>query len=252
MPSRRAPALDRGTPLRFWVVLLAALCVAVASLAGPWEPGQREEQPSEPPRLVEPSRPAAPADPDAVAPPPAAVEPGRDLGWVRRALTIAVVAALLFMLVRWALRLRLPVRPPAPEPAGPSTHVAAPRTDPDPEVLHRGARAAEERLRAAVAPDDAVIAAWVALEEAAALSGVVRERSATATEFTLQVLDRTPADPAAARTLLALYLRARFDDRPLGAGDVGTAATAARELVATLQGRVHRAGPATPDGAGPP
>jgi hypothetical protein len=71
----------------------------------------------------------------------------------------------------------------------------------------------------------------VALEQAAERCGVERDPASTATEFTVDVLGRTPADGAATRDLLALYLRARFGGAPLTAADV----TAAHEALATLQ-----------------
>ena len=246
MPSgRRAPSLDRAAVRRFWVVVLAALCVVVAAQAGPWQPAQRV---AELPPALEPAVPVP--EPVEEPPPEPGTEPaeragpGPDLGWVRRVVVIALAAALLLLLVRWALRRQLPVRPPPPEPVGvlPPVSVPRPAPEPDLDVLQEGARSAEAHLRAtATSPADAVIAAWVALERAAARSGVVRERSATATEFTLQVLDRTAADPAAARTLLGLYLRARFDDQPLRPADVESAARAAGALVRTVD---HRAAPA--------
>lgn len=82
--------------------------------------------------------------------------------------------------------------------------------EPDLPALRRGVAAARSVLVEHDDPDDAIIAAWLALESAAASSGVVRARSATPTEFTANVLDATRADPAAIRTLLRLYQRARF------------------------------------------
>ncbi len=258
MPTgRRAPTLDGATVRRFWVVVLATLCVLVAAQTGPWRPTQEVVdlpsvlQPTTPPieQPVVESR----ADPSDLAPPP---DDGPDLGWLRRAAVVAVVAVLLAALVRWALRRQLPVRPPPSDTPAARPPVAGPPPDPQPDldVLREGARAAAEHLRGTASPADAVIAAWVALEEAAARSGVVREPSATATEFTLHVLDRTRADPVDVRTLLALYLRARFDDRPLLAADVQDAARSARALVdsVTRPARVAPDAPVAPVAPGAP
>ncbi|HEY0118933.1 MAG TPA: DUF4129 domain-containing protein [Cellulomonas sp.] len=111
------------------------------------------------------------------------------------------------------------------------------------DAVARAARA----LRDDLPPGDAVIAAWLALERAAERSGVTRDQSQTATEFALALLDRTPADPGAARTLLALYHRARFSDHPVGVADVA-AARAALEVLASALARAA-APPAT---SGPP
>jgi Domain of unknown function (DUF4129) len=240
MPTgRRAPDLDRTTVRRFWVVVLASLCVVVAAQAGPWRPTQRGVE--LPPELT-----AATPAPDVVpdtgpeqAPDLAVLEePPPDLTWVRRAVVVALAAVLLVLLVRWALRRQLPARPPPSDPLPARAPVAGPGADrePDLRVLTEGARDAVRHLTAAASPADAVIAAWVALEDAAARSGVTRERSSTATEFALDVLDRTAADPAAARILLALYLRARFDDQPLLGEDVDAAARAAGALLDTVGG----------------
>ncbi|MDM7830015.1 DUF4129 domain-containing protein [Cellulomonas edaphi] len=83
---------------------------------------------------------------------------------------------------------------------------------------------------AEVPPGDAVVAAWVALEEAAARSEVVRDRAETATEFTVDVLGSTMADPAATRRLLGLYLQARYSEHAVTGDEVA----AAREALVVL------------------
>ncbi len=232
----RWTSLDGASVRRLAVVLLTALCVLVAAQAGPWQPTQRVGLPvtvpsTQPPRDTAPE----PAVDDRTTPPPS-LDAGPDLGWVPRAVVVVLAAVLLALLVRWALRRQLPARPALPDaPAGlPPVPGPGPEGDPDVDVLRDGARAAAEHLRGTAASADAVIAAWVALEDAAARSGAGRAPSATAAEFTLDVLDRTRADPAAARTLLGLYLRARFDDRPLATAEVDAAARSARSLVDTL------------------
>lgn len=87
-------------------------------------------------------------------------------------------------------------------------HRVAP--EPDLPALRRGVAAARTVLAGHAEPDDAVIAAWLELEAAAASSGIARAPSDTPTELTTAVLDATHADPHATRTLLGLYHRARF------------------------------------------
>ncbi|RIQ16369.1 DUF4129 domain-containing protein, partial [Jiangella rhizosphaerae] len=87
------------------------------------------------------------------------------------------------------------------------------------------------------APDAAaaVIAAWLALESAAAGSGAPRDPVQTPTEFTAALLRRHHADEHAVTTLLGLYHRARFAVHPgLGAGDVAAARQALDTVVGTL------------------
>lgn len=93
-----------------------------------------------------------------------------------------------------------------------AVEAAPPAAEPEPDVatLRRGVARAHTLLGAGAAPADGVIAAWLAVEEAAAASGVTRAPSQTSSELTAAVLAATNADPDAVRTLLALYHRARF------------------------------------------
>jgi hypothetical protein len=81
-----------------------------------------------------------------------------------------------------------------------------------PAFLLTGARDAltELRERPAGPPSDAVVAAWLRLEEAAAESGMPRLDHETPTEFTGALLVRYEVDTEAASTLRRLYQRARF------------------------------------------
>jgi hypothetical protein len=81
-----------------------------------------------------------------------------------------------------------------------------------PAFLLTGARNAltELRERPAGPPSDAVVAAWLRLEEAAAESGMPRLDHETPTEFTGALLVRYEVDTEAASTLRRLYQRARF------------------------------------------
>ncbi len=64
-----------------------------------------------------------------------------------------------------------------------------------------------------------------------------RDPASTPTEFALQVLDRTPADGRATRSLLAAYERARFSQIPVTPQDVDRAAADLRAIAATLDRR---------------
>lgn len=92
---------------------------------------------------------------------------------------------------------------------------------------------AQEALRDHGKPGDAVIAAWVALEDTAAASGAARSASDTPTEFTVTLLRRTNADPAAITSLRGTYLAARFGSREVGKDDVATAAAALERITET-------------------
>ncbi|MBE9926581.1 DUF4129 domain-containing protein [Cellulosimicrobium cellulans] len=83
-------------------------------------------------------------------------------------------------------------------------------------------------------PHDAVVAAWVALERAAARVGTRRDPAQTPTEFTTAVLSRTPADPHAVTTLRRLYHRARFSESTLGTTDLDAARHALTRIATDL------------------
>ncbi len=65
-------------------------------------------------------------------------------------------------------------------------------------------------LRGGGTSNDAIIAAWLALEAGAKEAGVPRDLAQTPTEFTVDVMHKVAANPAAVRELLALYQIARF------------------------------------------
>ncbi|WP_157720231.1 DUF4129 domain-containing protein [Friedmanniella luteola] len=122
-------------------------------------------------------------------------------------------------------------RPPAKSRATAATGgLVAGDGGPDAPAVQQGVREAQELLDTVVDPTDAVLAAWVALEDAAARSGVPRRPADTPTELTSRVLAATEADADAVTTLLGLYHRARFS-----AAGVGPAAVAeARRCLGVL------------------
>jgi hypothetical protein len=107
--------------------------------------------------------------------------------------------------------------------------------------MREGVRRAAQVLEDEVPPGDAVIAAWVALEASAERSGLVRDRAQTATEFTVEVLDATRADPGATRTLLALYLAARYSEHVLTPRDVDQARSSLAAIADDLTRRAEDA-----------
>jgi hypothetical protein len=64
-------------------------------------------------------------------------------------------------------------------------------------------------------PRNAVVACWVALEEAVHRSGLTPDRSETAAELTQRVLGRWEVDPAAITALSDAYREARFSRHPV-------------------------------------
>jgi hypothetical protein len=210
---------------------LVVLTVLASAAAGPWSLDVRTPGLAAPddPLVAESRRTPGPLATHAATPSGDATAPA----WVTLVVLVlgaVVVIVLLLVLVRWFARLlRAHLGPRATDASPPS--VASDEVD-DRWVpaMQDGVRRATQELDDEQPPGDAVIAAWVALEHAAASGGLVRDRAETATEFTVDVLDATSADPAATRELLDLYLAARYSRHPLTADDV----TRARTSLATI------------------
>jgi|GEM_PF-784784 len=261
------PRLERPGRVVGGIALLA-LAVVAGTLAGPWDPPLRNDDAPLPPPETPTDLPTLP-DVDIIPPDlrdTTDVQPW-DLTWLGVAVAVLLLAWALYAVRVWLRRHPAPRPPEAPDDAGielgeaftgPGTVV------PDLPALRTGVAEAEAALRRFARPVDAVIAAWVRLEAAAARSGLRRDPASTPTEFTLRVLDAAPVDPRATRTLLDLYLRARFGNEHMTPADV-TAAVAALAVLANglgdpedadtsdwrLEGSDTPLAPATPDDDGP-
>ena len=106
----------------------------------------------------------------------------------------------------------------------------------DVELIRRAAGGALDRLRdrSGGEPGDAVVLAWLMLEDAAAECGLARRPHQTPTEFTTAVLAGLDVDAGALDRLKRLYQRARFSTHPVTDEDVDAALDALRRLVADL------------------
>lgn len=144
--------------------------------------------------------------------------------WVLLALAAVALAATALALWRLWLRFRGTAAARRPDDAQGRGGVAAGEREPELEPLATAAAAARESLAGRLDADDAIIAAWLAVERGAAASGVERHRAQTATEFTVAVLRRTAADPSAIASLRDLYHRARFSPRTSSREDLQEAA----------------------------
>jgi hypothetical protein len=151
--------------------------------------------------------------------------------WLPIALIVAIVLVIAALLWRW---LRGRPAPPAPSVHAPSVGLtrAAPPA-PEPEAMLTGIELALQVFDEQREPADAVVRAWVGLEETARESGIVRGPSETPTEFTLRILRGVFADDRAILTLRRLYLRTRFGDHPVTADEVADVRDALQRLVAS-------------------
>jgi hypothetical protein len=107
-------------------------------------------------------------------------------------------------------------------------------------TLQRGLARAAEVLESDREPRDAIVRAWIGLQEAAEDSGMSRRPAETPTEFTARVFESVQTDRRAANTLLALYLRVRFGAHPATADDVRHAQDAVTALTTTWPARTDK------------
>jgi len=217
------------------VVVLLVLAVLAAALAGPWDPPTRTEPllPWEPPPPAEVTIPPQVPELRLVQLPDGDQVRPWDLTWLGLGLLAVVLGWIVFLVARWARRHPVEIPPEAPDDAGldrGATLRGPGVVQPDLPALRAAVAGADLLVRRRVPPTEAVVAAWVHLEAAAGRSGVPRTLTQTPTEFTVDVLDRTPVDPAATRALLGLYLRARFGDDPMTSTDVAMALAALATL----------------------
>jgi hypothetical protein len=157
------------------------------------------------------------------------------LPWWVGAIVVGLLALVVaFGIWSWWSSRRLPAAPlPSRSSAQVSHAVLAPEPEPEPEALLSGIALALKLLDDQREPGDAVVRAWLGLEQTAEESGIARYPSETPTEFTSRILRGAFADDAALRTLLRLYLRSRFGDHPVTADDVSDVREALQQLLAS-------------------
>lgn len=153
--------------------------------------------------------------------------------WVLVLVIAVVVLVLAGLLWRWWRNRRAPRAPRLPASALQTSRSVQATPEPEPEALLTGIELALQALDEQREPADAIVRAWLGLQETAEESGIVRRPSETPTEFTTRILSGAFADDRALRTLLRLYLRTRFGDHPVTAEDVAAVREALRRLVAT-------------------
>ncbi|MBI9116163.1 DUF4129 domain-containing protein [Sanguibacter suaedae] len=216
-------------------VLLTAMVVG-AALSDPWT------LPDTPPTADTPTIDTPAPAPLPTPPPPLdELEPREGMPTPLRitilglvALAVAVYALILLRaLSTWLLReirARRAATTAARSGADPTDGTPA-RATTVPDLEH-AVTDALARMAGATTSTDAVIAAWLALEDAAGAHGTTRTAAQTPTEFTLAVLRTTPASPDAVHGLLDLYHQARFTQTPTTPDQV----TAARDHLHRLTG----------------
>jgi hypothetical protein len=219
---------------------LGLLVVAAAALEGvPAFTGPRWVPDLNPPARTAPPLPAN-GGPQASAPalPAQAAGPGFPLGTILLAVLIAAAVVIIVLLVRRWLRNRrsrpqLGLRDVGLLTADNPVLRAIPDAEPEPEPLRRGIEQALRELDEQREPADAVMRAWLGLQQTAEESGITRRMAETPTEFTTRIMAGVFTDDRAIQTLLKLYLRTRFGDHPVTATDVERAREALEGLAST-------------------
>ncbi len=211
---------DRGVGAVAVVGAVLVLAVAGAAVGGPWRLQSRSllrpSSDGEPLALPTPPEPSG-----MFTPPPRGDRQAMDLSWL---LPLAVVlAAVAVVALSWWLFRRYQQTAQERRRARDVRGSLVLPTTPEVPILRQGVEAAQRSLDEIADPNNAVVAAWLALEDAAASSGVPRRPAETPTEFTVDVLRSTRADQAATRELLGLYHRARFSAAGVSRTDVNAA-----------------------------
>jgi hypothetical protein len=223
----RVPTIAIITALFCLVVAIGAALQGRFDFAGPrWVPGLP------PAKLLTHTSPPQPSVAATAVPTQLANNSGLIIGWLPILLILSVlfVAAILLLVVYW-LRRRRPRPQKLPGLEGTLAEVTADaKTEPDLPTLQRGLAFAAAVLESDREPRDAIVRAWLGLQEAAEDSGMRRRAAETPTEFTSRVFDSVHADRAAASALLAVYLRVRFRSVPATAADVEVARRSIRRL----------------------
>lgn len=155
------------------------------------------------------------------------------VAWSVKVVLVLVVLAALVAIGRAVLA---QLRTTARTDDGPST-----TADVAPDVMLAAVREGEELL-ATGTPANAVVAAWVALEEAARSAGIGDDRSRTSEELVGTVLRRLDVDAGALDRLGALYREARFSRHEIGED----LRTQAREALRQVQADISRGRPPRP------
>lgn len=158
--------------------------------------------------------------------------------WLGVAVLVMIAIGLAAVILRFVLSRRQRLHAPALSQARVQTVTVpvATEPEPEPEPLLTGIELALRVLDEGRDPTDAVVRAWIGLQETAAGAGVVRGPSESPTEFTARIIASALADGGAVRRLLGLYLRVRFGDHPVSAEEVEAARGALAELVASWRG----------------
>lgn len=116
-----------------------------------------------------------------------------------------------------------------------------PAAEPDEEELRALLEATSEQRRENIRvigePRNAVVACWIALEDAVERTGLTRDPAKTSTEFTAAVLERWDVPPPVIQRLASAFRAARFSEHPVSESQRDDAITALERINAVLTAR---------------
>lgn len=214
-PTRDAGRRVRQVGLAAAVVVVMFVIVMVAS-AVQGEPSFRPAPDLPPPTSQPlPTTTSAPTGlPEDVEIDPTAAAVVQTLGIILMVLVaggfIALLVVIARALVRAWLNRRLRVRDGDATASDVDPLAASPESSLATRAIRRGIAGALRVIDEPRPPSDAIVAAWIGLEESAADAGVRRSVSETPGEFALRIISRRPGIADEAAALLRLYERVRF------------------------------------------
>jgi hypothetical protein len=214
-----------------WTLLLGAVVVLVAAM----EPVTHFSGPRFAPHFGLPKSHRQKVKPPPSRPMKEPVSKGSFPWWIVGVILGVILLAVITYVLWWLWtnrrsRSREREAPPWEKDLQVSTHALEP--EPDVPLLRSGIEQALDALDDGREPADAIVRAWLGLQETAEESGILRGPAETPTEFTTRIMKGAFADDRAVRTLLRLYLRTRFGNHPVTDADVAEVRVALEELIA--------------------
>lgn len=212
----------------FLIVMIAAAVQGTASIE--LAPSEPRDPATVPPDVQESSMPSMAPIPEN----PTSEIVGAIIGYVFLALVV-VAAILVLLLVLRAVARAWRDRPLRTREGAETTfdlheQVADAEQDVAAPVIRRGIQGALRTIDERLVPTDAIIAAWVGLEESAADAGITRGVSETPSEFALRIITRRSGITDAAGELLRLYERVRFGGSTADESDRTSARVALQQI----------------------
>lgn len=213
-PTRDAARVARRLGLVSAVAALFLIMMIAAAIQG--HPTFRPSEPV-PLRSSEPIPTTMPGDtglPEEIEIDPTSAAVVQAFAVILMLLVVAGVIVLLVIIARALLRAWRNRPTGRRDGAEVAAEVADVTAVPEPEVavdaIRRGIAGALQAIDRRALPTNAVIAAWVGLEESAADAGVPRAPSETPAEFAVRIITRRSGIEEEASELLTLFERVRF------------------------------------------